>query len=161
MLFAICVQHPGVIPIGGTPVAQRVKKARLTQGKRLSARRESWMAYAFILPLFVILAIFMFYPLISGLAMSLQDRSGNFVGLKNFQLLLGESRFRSNFLLSVIYVMVSVPLIICTGLLAAHLITQDSKFVKFLRPLYLQLSPAQKILVSCEPGFKSSDSLFL
>lgn len=116
---------------------QIVKKASLAQRRRLPARREARMAYAFILPLFIILAVFMFYPLISGLAMSLQDQNRDFVGLRNFQLLLGETRFRENFLLSVIYVAVSVPLIICTGLLAAHLITQDSKAVKFLRPLYL------------------------
>ena len=79
----------------------------------------------------------MFSPLFSGLFMSLQNRAGRFIGFTNFQLLFGERRFSTNISLTIIYVVVNVTLIICTGLMAAHLITEDSKFVRFIRPLYL------------------------
>lgn len=102
-----------------------------------AAHREVLTALVFILPLFAVLAFFMFSPLFSGLAMSLHNRTGNFVGFANFKLLFGERRFGNNILLTVVYTVLSVSLTISTGLLAAHLITEDSKFINFLRPLYL------------------------
>lgn len=100
-------------------------------------QKDSINAYLFLLPVTALLAAFMFYPIIESFVRSVHNQAGEFIGLKNFQMFLSETRFKNNVSNTVIYVISSVCLIIPTGLAAAHLITDDTKFVSILRPLYL------------------------
>lgn len=100
-------------------------------------RGEALLAYIFLTPLVLFLVLMMLLPLLSGLQLSFLDRSGDFVGLTNFKLFIGEPRFTSNLMVTVQYVAINVTLVILLGLLAAHLITEKSRFVNFIRPLYL------------------------
>ena len=115
-------------------------KKRLFQGRKEGggdSKKESLLAYKFLLPLVLVLLLFMLYPLIYGFGLSIRDEAGRFVGTKNFMLLFREPRFWVNLKLTVVYVVVSVSAIISLGLLAAHLITEKSRFISFIRPLYL------------------------
>lgn len=100
-------------------------------------RRDSIAAYLFLLPITVILLTFMFWPILECFLRSVQGGAGEFVGLKHFRLFMTETRFRNNVRNTLVYVSAAVALIIPVGLLAAHLITDDSRMVKILRPLYL------------------------
>ncbi len=99
--------------------------------------KDSIAAYLFLLPITAILLAFMFTPILQSLARSVQGRSGDFVGLQNFRLFLTETRFGNNVRNTVVYVVSSVALIIPVGLLAAHLITDESRIVSIIRPMYL------------------------
>ena len=99
--------------------------------------RDSIAAYLFLLPVTLLLAFFMAVPIIQSFVRSVQNQAGEFIGLDNIALFLSETRFVNNVTTTVMYVVASVVLIIPTGLLAAHLITDESKFVSIIRPLYL------------------------
>ncbi len=66
------------------------------------------IAYAFLSPTVFLIVFFLISPMLSGLIMSLYKTSlsgiTNFVGLRNYQLLLSEDRFLNNLRLSVLYV---------------------------------------------------------
>lgn len=100
------------------------------------SKRETSLSYLFLVPLFVILILFMAYPFISGIILSLKDDAGTLT-LRNFTSLLSESRFATNMKKTVIYVIMSVSLSIILALIAAHIITKKTKLVSVLRPLYL------------------------
>jgi multiple sugar transport system permease protein len=76
-------------------------------------------------------------PIVQSFVRAVHDGRGNYIGLSNLQLFLSETRFKTNISNTIIYVIFSVVLIIPTGLLAAHLITDSSIFVSIIRPLYL------------------------
>lgn len=99
--------------------------------------KESRLAYLFMAPLLLCLVAFMVVPMITGIQISFQNAKGEFTGLKNYQIVLGEPRFWNNVRLSLSYVICNVLLSIVLGFLAANLITQKSKMVSILRPLYL------------------------
>lgn len=100
-------------------------------------RRDTWTALFFLLPLIVLLAGFMAVPIVQSFIRALHDGQGNFIGMSNLKLFLSETRFRANVFNTIRYVIFSVLLIIPTGILAAHLITDSSLFVTIIRPLYL------------------------
>ena len=100
------------------------------------SKRETNLSYLFLVPLFVILILFMAYPFISGMILSLKDDAGTLT-LRNFTSLLSESRFATNMKKTVIYVIMSVSLSIILALIAAHIITKKTKLISVLRPLYL------------------------
>lgn len=101
------------------------------------AWKESVAAYLLLLPITILLISFMFWPILESFLRSVQGGTGEFVGLKNFQLFLTETRFGNNVRNTVVYVVSTVALIIPIGLLAAHLIIDESRIVSILRPLYL------------------------
>ena len=79
----------------------------------------------------------MIVPMFTGILLSFQNASGDPVGMENYSAVLGEPRFWNNVQLSLAYVVCNVLLSIVLGFLAANLITQKSKIVSFLRPVYL------------------------
>ncbi len=111
----------------------------MIEKKRLysSGFKDSITAYIFLLPVIVLVIWFMAIPIVQSFARSVYDQSGNFIGFDNFVLFMSEKRFLLNVRNTVIYVIATVSLVIPTGLLAAHLITDESKFVTIIRPLYL------------------------
>lgn len=107
------------------------------QNKYRRERKDTAAAYLLLLPVTAILAAFMFWPILESFMRSVQGQAGEFIGLENFRLFLTETRFGNNVKNTIIYVVSAVTLIIPVGLLAAHLITDDSRLVCIIRPMYL------------------------
>jgi raffinose/stachyose/melibiose transport system permease protein len=82
-------------PLGATGRAQDSVVLRPARRRSLGARiYRSRLHYLFILPTFILLAVFMYYPALSALVHSLYDWDGftspTFVGLANFVALAGD-----------------------------------------------------------------------
>lgn len=85
----------------------------------------------FLLPAMLILLVLQVYPTLYALALSLtrQRRGGfEFVGLQNFQLLLGQSTFRESVGRTLIFSAWYVLLVIALGLLVALLVNRRLKY---------------------------------
>ena len=82
--------------------------------------RDAGLGPLLMLPGFVLLVIFMAYPFFLGLWLSLTNsrigHAGDFVGLKNFADLLGDSIFRQTARNTFIYALVTVPFKLLLGL---------------------------------------------
>ena len=78
--------------------AAKKEARRLPLGLSRSKLRNTALAWAFMLPAMVILGIFVFYPIIYSIPLSLTDYSvfseTKFVGLDNFRRLAGDKNFR-------------------------------------------------------------------
>lgn len=99
------------------------------------------LPYLFLLPSVILLIFFLAAPLVSGIYMSFQKISlkgvSEFVGFKNYSLLLGEERFRNNLLFSVLYVAGNVGFSIPLAYAAALLITGKLRGTQFFRSIFL------------------------
>lgn len=115
---------------GPTQVSQQIQAAgqneRTATGVIRRIRRayqQDLMAYLFVLPAFMFLIIFMVYPLIDGLILSLYRWDGfaerEFVGLSNFRLIAESHAFRIGLRNSVLFTVVTVIVKIGLGLLLA------------------------------------------
>lgn len=98
--------------------------------------------YIMIFPAVMILSILLLGPILAGLFMSfnMTKLSGevNFVGLKNYKLLILEGgRFLNNLKVSLIYVIANISLSIPMAYATALLITRNSRLTKFFRSMYL------------------------
>lgn len=103
---------------------------------------ESRLAYLFLIPSILLMLLFLVFPLFSGIIMSLQESTFagevNFVGLKNFRLLLREARFLNNLKLSITYVLGNLSLSIPLAYIAALIITsQDLRGLPLFRGVFL------------------------
>ncbi len=98
---------------------------------------DTLIAMLYLLPITIFLLYFMGVPIVQTIMRSLHDSSGAFIGFDNFALFLSEKRFNSNVTNTITYVIAVIVLVIPMGFLAAHLITDDTKFVSIIRPLYL------------------------
>jgi len=97
-----------------------VPRARKRKKLRLS---EPVMAFIFLLPAFIAVGVFLYYPLIQTLIYSFfkMQRTmdwlhSDFVGLKNYVTVLTSQAFRNSFLFTVYFTVVSVVLEIGLGL---------------------------------------------
>jgi multiple sugar transport system permease protein len=99
------------------------------------------LPYLFLLPSVILLIFFLAAPLVSGIYMSFQKISlkgvSEFVGFRNYSLLLGEERFRNNLLFSVLYVAGNVGFSIPLAYAAALLITGKLRGTQFFRSIFL------------------------
>ncbi|TET46302.1 sugar ABC transporter permease [Candidatus Aerophobetes bacterium] len=116
--------------------------------KQMSSRKgglyilwEYKLPYLFLLPSVILLIFFLAAPLVSGIYMSFQKISlrgiSEFVGFRNYRLLLGEGRFRNNLLFSVLYVAGNVGLSVPLAYAAALLITGKLRGIQFFRAIFL------------------------
>jgi len=113
--------------------------ASVPKGKRRRLRREALLAYAFILPSFVVLLAFRLYPVARAAYISLHKwgiKKDFFVGLKNYVTLFTDPRFYKSFNVTVFYVIVTVPVTMAISLLVAYLLFQKIKFRPLFRTLY-------------------------
>ena len=100
-------------------------------------RGDTLTALLFLLPITFIVIFFMAVPSVQNVIYSVMGADGTFDHFRGFKIFLTQNRFLVNIRNTLIYAVCSVVLIIPTGMLGAHLITDDSKFVKFLRPIYM------------------------
>lgn len=96
--------------------------------------------YVFILPFVLTFLIFFVYPLISTVRMSFQDilpGQVEWVGLKNYQRLLGDKVFGQAVFNSVRYMVITCALLIPLPLLFAYMISSKSmKFGEVFKSIY-------------------------
>lgn len=91
--------------------------------------RESLEAYAYLLPAFTVLFIFWFIPVLVSLGMSFGDMTAlkplsqmNFVGIRQYQEVLGHATFQQSLWNTINYTIYSVPTTLVLALAAAVLL---------------------------------------
>lgn len=108
----------------------------------ISQRLRSFKSYVpgtlFILPTFVLFAVFIFIPLVYGLGMSFTDYGGfnlkaNFVGTDNYAKLFQDNYFLISLKNNIIYTLVFVPLTVLLALLSAVALNGIRHLRKYLR----------------------------
>jgi len=103
--------------------------------------RENITGYLFILPVFIFIMIFVYYPVIRNLYLSFfnwrlisPDRS--FIGLYNYRRLLNDPYFWNALRITAIYAFVVVPATIVLSLIMALIVNRKMKFRAFFRTAY-------------------------
>ncbi|MNO48867.1 Lactose transport system permease protein LacF [compost metagenome] len=108
----------------------------------ISQRLRCFKSYVpgtlFILPAFVLFAVFIFIPLVYGLGMSFTDYGGfnlkaNFVGTDNYAKLFQDDYFLISLKNNIIYTLVFVPLTVLLALLSAVALNGIRHLRKYLR----------------------------
>jgi multiple sugar transport system permease protein len=88
-------------------------------------RLEAWLPYAFVALPLGYLALFMFWPLISQMLMSLTDaqlmnpNGGSFIGLDNYRELTSDPQFYTTLRVTIVYTLLSVLFGVALGSVAA------------------------------------------
>ncbi|NGZ76342.1 carbohydrate ABC transporter permease [Saccharibacillus alkalitolerans] len=124
---------------------------------RSSLRRQGWITgVMMVLPYTIFFLLFSLIPILYGFGVSFYDWSllgdKTFVGLENYGNLMQDEEFRANLLHTVLFTVVSVPLITGFGLLLAVLVNGIRKGQAFLRisffmPYVLSVSVISSIWV--------------
>ncbi len=103
-------------------------------------RKATLTALLFILPFFILFTIFTVYPIVQGVWVSLSKWSlmgfQKYVGLENFEKLLGDSKFWASLKHTTTFVVLLVPLIVVLALVFALFANRPVKYRKFLRVSY-------------------------
>jgi raffinose/stachyose/melibiose transport system permease protein len=102
------------------------------------SRRESAIDLLFLLPLLAILAVFLLYPLVYGVVLSIHDTKGfnltNFVGLEHYaRAILGDAVFHRSLLNTVLFTGAAVVLQTGLGLFLAVLVADLKRGRTFLQ----------------------------
>lgn len=122
------------------PFAGVQKKPNFWQ--RFWSRSNERAGYLFILPSFIHLIVFLVIPLAFSLYLSFTDWRGPnfqnapFIGLENYQFLMGDRRFWNAMKNSLYYTVLSVPLGMAISLLVALVMNQNLKGVYIFRTLF-------------------------
>jgi len=103
--------------------------------------RRGHAGLLFILPSGLIILVFVIYPIVQSLWMSLHDWSmfqvtHPFVGLANYAGLLHDPRFWNALLNTIVFTVATVPLQIAIGLLLALKLVRSSWWTIFLRSVF-------------------------
>lgn len=94
---------------------------------------DTLWAYIYLLPAFIILGLFNFYPVVKSIYMSFFDWSllrqeQFFIGFQNYQKLMADNTFRQAIINTSTYVVLYVPLTIGLALFVAVLLNSKIKF---------------------------------
>lgn len=104
-------------------------------------RKEITLAYALLAPSIVLFGIFLFYPLLKSVYLSLfltdpQGRVAEFVGLDNFKQILSSDMFYKSFTNTILFIVLTVPAGIAAALLLAALTHNKLKGMKVFRFIF-------------------------
>jgi multiple sugar transport system permease protein len=92
---------------------------------------ERWLALVLLLPTLVLLGLFIAYPFVKGVELSVTDTkvgvAGNFVGLSNFLALANDSIFRTAVWNTCVYTVVTTVFKLALGLWLALLLNRHFK----------------------------------
>jgi multiple sugar transport system permease protein len=117
--------------LGGAP---RPRRQRLLEDER-------WLALVLLLPTMVLLGLFIAYPFVRGILLSVTDSRvgvpGDFVGLANFQRLWGDSIFRTAVYNTFLYTGVTTVFKLGLGLWLAILLNRNFRGKAFTRAFIL------------------------
>jgi raffinose/stachyose/melibiose transport system permease protein len=102
--------------------------------------RAGFIAWLFMLPLVAINLLVILGPSIASVYYSLTDWDGlgaaKFIGLQNYQRMLGDSEFQQALLHNIIWTVIFLTVPIAMGLLGAFLLSQITRFQMFFRVVY-------------------------
>jgi len=103
--------------------------------------KETWQAYLYLLPAFVILGTFVFYPFFSAFRLSLYKWSvvhppGTYIGWGNYQYIFHDKYFWRALWHTFYYVGINVPVTLFLALLVANLLNKKLRFLTFARTSY-------------------------
>lgn len=102
--------------------------------------RDNLIGYSFIMPQIILFLIFMVYPLIEGVRLSLYKidyQSQVFVGLDNYRILFKDPIFIKSMINTIIFVIFIVALTVIFGLfVASSVFDKNAKYVSFIRGSY-------------------------
>lgn len=114
-------------------------------------------AWAFIIPSFVLILIFVFYPMIQAFITSFQTGAGSnltFNGLNNYKRMFTDTTFRKALFNTILYLIVQVPVMIVLALVVSSMLNSKTlKFKGFFRTAIFL--PCVTSLVACSVIFKS------
>jgi multiple sugar transport system permease protein len=112
----------------------------VTAWDRLKVNR-TWLAWWFMLPAAAFLILFLAYPLGLGVWISFTDarigRTGNFIGLENYEWLLDDSVFWLSVFNTLLYTSVASAIKFAVGLYLAILLNEHLPFKAMLRAVVL------------------------
>lgn len=83
---------------------------------------QSWI---FIIPSVILIALFVFYPMIQAFILSFQNNTGSdffFVGFKNYQRLLTDTTFHKALLNTIVFLLIQVPIMLILALIISNML---------------------------------------
>jgi multiple sugar transport system permease protein len=102
---------------------------------------ERWLAFALLAPTMVLLGLFIAYPFVKGVLLSVTDAKvgvpGKFVGLQNFEALMNDSIFRVAVANTFVYTAVTTVFKLALGLWLALLLNRNFRGKAFTRAFIL------------------------
>lgn len=111
-----------------------------TAWSRLMVNRN-WLGFWFMVPTMIFLLLFLAWPLVLGMWMSMTDmrigRGGVFIGLENYQFLLDDRDFINATLFTLAYTAVASVVKFAVGLYLAILLNNHMPFKAFIRAIVL------------------------
>lgn len=115
-----------------------MKKRR--SGCEMKSLEQKIFPYLLLLPTMLIFGIFLFYPALNGFWVSFTKWDGvnpqEFIGLANYVKLLGDKVFLASFFRTLLYTLVTVPVIFAAALALAVLLTRKIKGSNFFRAVF-------------------------
>ena len=134
------------LPSPGHSLTPPVSEAELaTAAKPISIkktrRREIMLAYACLAPSLLIFGLFLFYPLLKSVYLSLfltdpQGRVAEFVGFDNFKEILASEMFYTSFGNTLLFIVLTVPTGMAAAILLAALTHNKLKGMKIFRFIF-------------------------
>lgn len=112
-----------------------------TRGAGSAARRESWAALAYLLPALAVFAVFIFWPLVKSVLLSVQgtDILGNpsgYVGFVNYRTLFDDAEFLKVLWVTFAFTVLTVLPSIAIALTIALLLQGRIRGVRFFRTAF-------------------------
>ncbi|MCE7794823.1 sugar ABC transporter permease [Salipaludibacillus sp. CUR1] len=116
--------------------------------------KEALTGYFFLLPALLLLGVFLLYPMGAAFYYSFTDfyilRPGekNFIGLENFQMIIGDAEFRQALRNTLYFTFLVVPIQIAVALGLALLVNKKLKLKVFFRTAYFSPVVMSLVVVS-------------
>lgn len=110
------------------PKTSELSTSKQRRQSRPWIRKETLIAWLFILPSLIGITLFVFIPAVRGLLLSFTNSDlltrADFVGVDNYQKLFGDEQFWSSLGITIRYVLINIPLQTIIGLALAMLLTR-------------------------------------
>ena len=116
-------------------------------------RHSYWPAYLYVLPALFFLTVFLLWPTVYSLLLSVQrwdflSENRPFVGLENYRGLFASGEFRHSLRVTLLFVAVSVPVRMALGLGLAQLVLQETRLNRVLRGVYFLPVVSSSVAIS-------------
>ncbi|BFH62278.1 carbohydrate ABC transporter permease [Paenibacillus azoreducens] len=120
------------------PLPRKSAVSRSAASLRTSRWKERSLAYLFLAPSLILFGIFLFYPLLKSIYLSMyltdpQGRVASFAGLDNFKNVLTSEIFYNSLWITFKFILLTVPPGVAVALLLAALSIQKLRFTKLFQ----------------------------
>lgn len=121
-----------------------------------------WFEILCILPFIVFILLFTFVPIVRVIILSFQatdsiGRQGQFT-LEHYKALFSQAAFREAFFNTIFIAVVSLILEIVLGLILALYLSKNSKYIRYLRPVFILPLAIPTVVVAVLMGYIFSNS---